>query len=110
MYSFPSTSTSVEPDALAIKRGEPPTDLNARTGLSTPPGNSCCARENRRSDRFVFTQDILSRVDTARSPVNTGRHESTPVATSRDASVIQLRVRARVAEIMLRHRLVSDRK
>ena len=29
-----------------MKSGEPPTALNARTGLSTPPGRICCgARE-----------------------------------------------------------------
>src|SRR5258708_1190051 len=44
MYLLPSTSTSVEPEARAMKSGDPPTDLNARTGLSTPPGSSCVAR------------------------------------------------------------------
>src|SRR2546426_8366555 len=44
MYLLPSTSTSVAPVARAMKIGDPPTDLNARTGLSTPPGRSCVAR------------------------------------------------------------------
>src|SRR5215831_18552067 len=54
MYLLPSTSTIVAPDAFLMKSGDPPTDLNARTGLSTPPGSSCCAREKSLSDRFVF--------------------------------------------------------
>jgi hypothetical protein len=33
-----------EPDALRINGGVPPTALNARTGLSTPPGMIFCAR------------------------------------------------------------------
>jgi hypothetical protein len=32
------------PDALRMKSGVPPTALNARTGLSTPPGRICWAR------------------------------------------------------------------
>ena len=36
------------PNARLTKSGDPPTDLNARTGLSTPPGRSCCARAKRR--------------------------------------------------------------
>src|SRR6185312_8059109 len=46
MYLLPSMSTSVAPDARLMKTGEPPTDVKARTGLSTPPGSSCCARAN----------------------------------------------------------------
>src|SRR4051812_22808510 len=44
MYLLPSTSTSVAPDARLMNSGEPPTDLKARTGLSTPPGRSWEAR------------------------------------------------------------------
>src|SRR3954471_6791072 len=44
MYLLPSTSTSVAPAARLMNSGDPPTDLNARTGLSTPPGSSCVAR------------------------------------------------------------------
>src|SRR5262249_24572892 len=56
MYLLPSRSTSVAPEARAMNRGEPPTDLNARTGLSTPPGNSCCVREKTFCDRVVFME------------------------------------------------------
>jgi hypothetical protein len=35
--------------------------LKARTGLSTPPGSSCCAREKSRSDRVVFMETTLCR-------------------------------------------------
>ena len=40
-----------EPLALRMNRGVPPTDLNARTGLFTPPGISSCARSNNAFDR-----------------------------------------------------------
>src|SRR5215831_4350747 len=59
MYLLPSISTSVAPEARAMKSGEPPTDLNARTGLSTPPGSSCCAREKSFCDRVVFMETTL---------------------------------------------------
>src|SRR5438876_234270 len=38
MKVLPSTSWMREPAARRMKRGEPPTALKARTGLSTPPG------------------------------------------------------------------------
>src|SRR4051812_8498688 len=60
MYLLPSTSTSVAPDARAMKSGDPPTDLNARTGLSTPPGSRYCARAKSRCDRVVFIETTLS--------------------------------------------------
>src|SRR3954465_4033644 len=44
MYSLLSTSHMREPSPRAIKTGSPPTDLNARTGESTPPGITCSAR------------------------------------------------------------------
>src|SRR4051794_40703279 len=59
MYLLPSTSTSVAPEPRLMKIGDPPTDLNARTGLSTPPGRSCCARAKRRCDRVVFMETTL---------------------------------------------------
>jgi hypothetical protein len=33
------------PDARRMKSGDPPTAEKARTGLSTPPGSTDCARE-----------------------------------------------------------------
>src|SRR4051794_31553658 len=54
MNVFPSTSVSRAPAARAMNSGEPPTDLKARTGLSTPPGMSCWARANRRLDFVTF--------------------------------------------------------
>ena len=39
-----------------MNSGVAPTDLNARTGLSTPPGSSVCARAKSRSDRVVFME------------------------------------------------------
>src|SRR6266545_1568300 len=47
MNRLPSTSSSVAPQARRTKSGEPPTDWNARTGLSTPPGSTCRARSKR---------------------------------------------------------------
>ena len=43
-YSLPSTSVSHAPDAERMKRGVPPTALNARTGELTPPGVTARAR------------------------------------------------------------------
>jgi hypothetical protein len=37
-----------------MKSGEAPTALNARTGLSTPPGRIAMAREKRREERLTF--------------------------------------------------------
>ena len=44
MSSLPSTSTRRAPCARVMNSGEAPTDLNARTGLFTPPGRMSCAR------------------------------------------------------------------
>src|SRR6266571_4826173 len=44
MYSRPSTEVIVAPCALRKKTGVPPTPLNARTGLCTPPGVMRVAR------------------------------------------------------------------
>src|SRR4051812_46269448 len=61
MYLLPSTSTSVAPEARLMNSGDSPTDLNARTGLSTPPGSSCCARAKSFCDAVVFMgNDIVA--------------------------------------------------
>src|SRR5215218_4959310 len=52
-YSLPSTSVSQAPLAEAMKRGVPPTALNARTGEFTPPGVTARARSKSSSDRRV---------------------------------------------------------
>src|SRR5258707_15156887 len=44
MNRLPSTSSIVAPEPRVTKSGVPPTDLNARTGLSTPPGRMREAR------------------------------------------------------------------
>src|SRR5437870_5451770 len=44
MYSRPSTEVNLAPCALRKKIGVPPTPLNARTGLCTPPGDTRSAR------------------------------------------------------------------
>ena len=41
--SLPSASHSLQPSPLSINMGVPPTDLNARTGEFTPPGNKVFA-------------------------------------------------------------------
>src|SRR6267154_5944754 len=53
MNVLPSTSVRREPDARAMNSGDAPTDLNARTGLSTPPGMSFWARSKRLRDFAV---------------------------------------------------------
>src|SRR5215212_4029519 len=45
------------PEARRMKSGAAPTLLNARTGLSTPPGRICWARVKSRRDRLVFMAD-----------------------------------------------------
>ncbi len=52
-YSWPSTSMSRRPWARSMKRGVPPTALNARTGELTPPGVTACARAKRAADSAV---------------------------------------------------------
>jgi hypothetical protein len=44
MNVLPSTSSSVAPEARRMNSGAPPTDVKARTGLSTPPGRIWLAR------------------------------------------------------------------
>ena len=54
MNVLPSTSVMRAPEARLMNSGEAPTDLNARTGLSTPPGRIASARVNNFRDRDVF--------------------------------------------------------
>jgi hypothetical protein len=54
MYSFPSTSKTDEPCARFMKIGSQPTDLQALTGLFTPPGITCRASLNISSDKVFF--------------------------------------------------------
>ncbi len=49
-YSFPSTSRSQAPSPEAMKRGVPPTALNALTGEFTPPGVTRWARSNQSAE------------------------------------------------------------
>src|SRR5437763_14962494 len=67
MKRLPSTSSIYAPDARRMKSGEAPTDLNARTGLSTPPGRMLSARVKRREDRVVFMREAFSRASMARA-------------------------------------------
>src|SRR2546428_13622434 len=59
MNVLPSMSVSRAPDARLMKSGAAPTDLKARTGLSTPPGRICCARAKRVEDLVdcIFTTE-----------------------------------------------------
>ena len=52
-YSRPSTSVSQAPRPDRMKRGVPPTALNARTGEFTPPGVTAFARANSASEVSV---------------------------------------------------------
>src|SRR5215831_1029492 len=58
MKTLPSASSIREPDARRMNSGEAPTDLNARTGLSTPPGRIACARAKRRVERVCFMDSL----------------------------------------------------
>src|SRR5438093_9532443 len=59
MKVLPSTSSMWAPEARRMKSGAAPTALNARTGLSTPPGRICCARAKSERDRLmrIFTTE-----------------------------------------------------
>src|SRR6185436_4674346 len=52
MNTLPSTSSIRAPEALRMKSGDASTALNARTGLSTPPGRTRWARVKRRDERL----------------------------------------------------------
>src|SRR5690242_1284177 len=52
------------PDALRMKRGSIPTDLNALTGLLTPPGIICRAISNNSWERSFFIDSPLRRIRT----------------------------------------------
>ena len=53
MNDRPSSSSKRAPAARATNRGDPPTALNARTGLDTPPGMTAFARSNSSSDLVI---------------------------------------------------------
>src|SRR5215471_6967660 len=57
MNRLPSTSSIRAPDARRMNSGDAPTALNARTGLSTPPGSIAFARVKSAADRFVLMAD-----------------------------------------------------
>src|SRR5712675_624334 len=52
MYSLPSASHMREPWPRTMYGGSPPTDVNARTGESTPPGITRLARSWSSFDLF----------------------------------------------------------
>src|SRR6266566_8512064 len=60
MYSRPSTEVIVAPCALRKKTGVPPTLLNARTGLCTPPGVMRWARSKYSQDRSCESKAVCS--------------------------------------------------
>src|SRR5262245_47116717 len=60
MKVLPSTSVSRAPEARLMKSGAAPTDLKARTGLSTPPGRIRCARAKSAADLGVRNRTALS--------------------------------------------------
>src|SRR5215212_11830242 len=64
MNVLPSTSSIRAPEARRMNSGEASTALNARTGLSTPPGRICWARAKSFDERVVF-MTAISRVGTA---------------------------------------------
>src|SRR3954469_21288307 len=82
MNVLPSTSSMREPDARRMNSGAAPTDLNARTGLSTPPGRIDCARAKRRGGRAVF----MSPDSNGREVAERGRDELDLVLVVRAAA------------------------
>src|SRR5579864_1256167 len=66
MYSLPSASHMREPLPRTIYGGSPPTDLNARTGESTPPGITREARAWSSCDLirgFIWTLEYTQQKD-----------------------------------------------
>src|SRR2546425_5105636 len=59
-YERPSTSQMRAPSPRATKNGSPPTPLNARTGLFTPPGMSRIAASNKRSEEHTSELQSLA--------------------------------------------------
>jgi hypothetical protein len=47
------------PSALRKNTGVPPTLLKARTGLCTPPGETCCARSKYCWERSIFASGVM---------------------------------------------------
>src|SRR5436190_18073594 len=70
MKVLPSTSVRRAPLARLMKRGDAPTDLKARTGLSTPPGRILIADANNLAERFVFISRFAAKTPTARRSQN----------------------------------------
>jgi hypothetical protein len=68
MNVLPSMSWIFDPDARRMKSGDPPTALNARTGLSTPPGRIRKAREKRREERVV--RIVVNHEDTKHTKIH----------------------------------------
>src|ERR1035437_2665529 len=69
MYSLSSASVILEPLPLTMKGGVPPTDLKARTGLSTPPGRYFWASLKSFSELVkVFMQHSFIRIDRNKTP------------------------------------------
>src|SRR5712692_1192723 len=60
MYSRPSTDVIVAPCALRKKIGVPPTPLNARTGLCTPPGVTTRERSKYSRERSCESNAVCS--------------------------------------------------
>src|SRR3954470_14609787 len=58
MYSPPLAPNSLEPFALLMKTGEPPTARKARTGEFTPPGKRRSARSSRRAEISSLMQPL----------------------------------------------------
>lgn len=60
MYSFPSTSKMREPLARLTNTGVMPTDLNARTGLFTPPAIESPDRSKSSADLEIVMALIVA--------------------------------------------------
>ncbi len=59
---MPSASTTYGPTPETMKRGVPPTALNARTGELTPPGVTASARANHASEAGAVAKARYGRV------------------------------------------------
>src|SRR5882724_5768833 len=77
MYSLPSASQIREPLPRTMYGGSPPTDLNARTGESTPPG---ITREARACSSCDLVRGFISTMNILNKKMNHKGHEGTQSA------------------------------
>src|SRR3981081_8802 len=94
MNVLPSTSSSRDPQARRMNSGDAPTALNARTGLSTPPGRIFEARANSDREREIRIVCLPGLDEAAAADHDSGPLPRVPAVGEHDAAVDDARVDA----------------